>query len=130
MKDWKTDVTGLKHVEIPEYEGWIEIRQELSIGETQTINDAFFKGVRQMPDGSIINELCMSDAKFKRAVTYIANWSIPLEPSLAVIKQLPVPMFELIDAAIERHVEESIAKNPKTATKKRKHDAVSTSASA
>jgi hypothetical protein len=130
------DVSGIKRIEIPEMAPgfYIEVRQELSVGEKRAIFSRAFKGQVPLEDGKTFrNEYDMREVSFGQVSAYLHDWSEKKTAgSHDAVRALTDEAFALIEAAVTKHIESLEKNDPAVEAKKRsKNDApISPSAAA
>lgn len=97
-----------------EYEGetlWLEMKKALTTGEAYRLQMSGFKSLSQPTEGGENMELNVNyDALvFMKVKTYIAAWSLTddkgqrMKVDLDTIRALKMPVFKLIEQAIDDH---------------------------
>jgi hypothetical protein len=127
---WFSDVTASKRIEIPEIDGWIELRQELSIGEKRAMYKRAFKGQVTKDDGETRNEYDMAELSFAQVLAYLSNWSAKEDIHPDNVKAMHPEVYAHIEAAVQKHVEEVEKNAPKAGAKRKGRPADQTSPSA
>jgi hypothetical protein len=112
--EWFADVTGSRRIEIPEINGWIECRQELSVGEKREIFSRAFKGQVPLEDGNFRNEYDMQAVSFGQVIAYLSDWSNKQALTPDAVRGLKGPIFAHIEAAVLKHIE-NLEKNEQAA---------------
>lgn len=108
---WFANFRNNRRIELPEIEGWIEVRDELSIGEERATFAGAVKGRTTTADGGTRIEYDAERVSFGLVVAYITDWSarddkdkpVPVSPD--AIKALDPPVYEVIENAVQAHVE-------------------------
>jgi hypothetical protein len=119
-----------KTLDLPDGE-WIEVREELSVGEQRKAYTAAVKGSTKTEDGTR-TEYDAQRLSFALVVAYLVSWSVrdgkgqpvditTLDKRRAAIEALDEESFNVIEAAIDAHVAEV------TAAKKMTSEAASNS---
>jgi hypothetical protein len=94
---------------------WIKIKKALTVGEDRIFKTAGWKGVRQQGEGaSEATEINMDwkSMSFARAQAYLVDWSLEddrhtrMPLTVNSLMALHIDLFELIETAISKHVEE------------------------
>jgi hypothetical protein len=102
-----------KTLDLPDGE-WIEVREELSVGEQRKAYTAAVKGSTKTEDGTR-TEYDAQRLSFALVVAYLVSWSVrdakgqpvditTLEKRRAAVEALDEESFNVIDAAIDSHV--------------------------
>jgi hypothetical protein len=121
---WFANVSDRIRIQIPEIDGWIECRKELTVGEQRGMFADAFKGQVLLADGSMRNEYDMRELSFGQVVAYLVDWSDKSDISdpndrRDVIRALSADVYGHIEAAVQKHVE-SLEEQKKTKTKKKR----------
>lgn len=100
-----------------EYNGtafWIELKQELTIGEQRRMETAGFRGARtgtSVPEGDNEISIDWRAQSFARTEIYLVDWSLAddagnkLKLTKDTIQALRQDVYDLIEKAINAHVE-------------------------
>ena len=116
---WFANVGARRRYEIPEIGGWIELRQELSVGEERKMYAGVVKGQVDTPDGPR-TEYDMAKLSFSQVVAYLVDWSSKLDVSPETIEGLKPSIYHPIEEAVLAHVKELDKANPRPRQKDRK----------
>jgi hypothetical protein len=112
--EWFADVAGSRRIEIPEINGWIECRQELSVGEKREIFSRAFKGQVPLEDGAFRNEYDMQEVSFGQVMAYLGDWSAKQDLTPDAVRALKPEIFAHIEKAVHKHIE-TLEKNEQAA---------------
>jgi hypothetical protein len=93
---------------------WIEVREELSVGEQRKAFGSAVKGTVTTPDGTR-TEYDTPKLSFALVVAYLVDWSVrgaddkpvdisTLEKRRAAVEALDAESFDAIEAAVDRHI--------------------------
>ncbi|MES2360156.1 MAG: hypothetical protein V4529_17575 [Gemmatimonadota bacterium] len=86
--------------------GWIDVKKELTAGEEKRFRTAGFKRLSQSgSDGRNEVDIDWSAMAFARAEAYLADWSEKRKLNADTIRALAKDDFDVIDAAIQLHIE-------------------------
>lgn len=111
------------HIELKDGE-WIDVKQELTVGEEKRYRSAGLKNVKQQ-DGQMSIEVDWVALALARVGAYLVDWSakrsvgegksVSVPVSAESINALDQDTFDEIDAAIQAHIDKRAAdtKNPK-----------------
>lgn len=108
-KKWFADVTGTTRIDIPAIEGWIEVRNELSVGEERKVFAGAIKGQTPTEDGKIRTEYDAEKVSFGLVRAYVVDWSArdekdkPVEFSEGAVKALTPEAYTAIEDAVNKH---------------------------
>jgi hypothetical protein len=116
---WFANVSDRIRIQIPEIDGWIECRKELTVGEQRGMFADAFKGQVLLADGSMRNEYDMRELSFGQVCAYVVDWSDKSEVTSDAIRALSADVYGHIEAAVQKHVE-SLEEQKKTKTKKKR----------
>jgi hypothetical protein len=130
MSGWFANVSDRRRIEIPEIDGWIECRKELTVGEKRTMFSRAFKGQVTLENGDVRNEYDTREISFAKVCAYLVDWSDKSEVSPDAIKALRTDIYDAIESAVDKHIEETEKNAPAAVTKKAKRNAAQTSSSA
>jgi hypothetical protein len=102
---------------------WIEVREEISIGEERKIFAGAIKGQTLLKDGETRTEYDASAISFGQVVAYLSDWDAKDEQGKSVdvnpdtIRGLLPEAFNVIDDAVKAHIESTREKKPTPAPK-------------
>lgn len=108
-QDWFADVAGITRLDLPEIGGWIEVRNELSVGEERRVFSGAIKGQTPMDDGKVRTDYDAEKVSFGMVVAYLVDWSArdradkPVPVSESAIKALKPTAYRAIEDAVDRH---------------------------
>jgi len=110
--NWFADVRASARIEIPEFNGWIEVREELSIGEERGAFASAVKGETRTTSGETRTDYDAQQVSFALVVAHVVDWSardkddkpVPLTPD--AIKRLKPPVYHAIEKAVNAHIEQ------------------------
>jgi hypothetical protein len=120
---WFAAVGDRKRYELPEIGGWIELRQELSIGEERNIYAQAIKGHVPLKDDEVRIEYDRAKLSFGQTLAYLVDWSESQEINASSVQALKPEIYNVIEKCVQTHVEGLEKKEP-TKGKKKKTDAV------
>lgn len=84
--------------------GWIEVREEVSIGEERKIFGSAFKGEIPTPDGPR-RDYDMERISFGTTALHMTGWSLSKKYSPDALKALKAPLYKAIDDAVQAHID-------------------------
>jgi len=104
MRFVKPEITRLEFVDSDGEKAWIEVKNELTVGEEKRYRAAAFGRVQAMggSNGIDIDWECMA---FARVDAYLVEWSDKRPLNTDAIRALSSEDFEQIDALIQAHIE-------------------------
>jgi hypothetical protein len=126
---WFANIRNSARIELPEIEGWIEVREELSVGEERKIFGRAIKGQTELADGEKRTDYDMERVSFGLVVAYLTDWSArdehdkPVLLSEDAIRALDPHVYEVIEKAVDTHAK---AVRERKKTQRRTPDAVPT----
>lgn len=96
-----------KTLHLKDGKNWIEVKNELSVGESKRYRASGFRHVSGLSSGpdDVKIEVDWKEVAFARAEAYIAGWSAPRPVTRAAIEALCEEDFEEIDGLIKKHIE-------------------------
>lgn len=92
---------------------WIEVREEISIGEERRIFAGAIKGQTALKDGETRTEYDAQAISFGQVIAYLVDWDAKGENGKDVectpdtIKGLVPDVYHAVEAAVRAHVEET-----------------------
>lgn len=104
---------------------WIEVREELSIGEERKVFAGAIKGQTSLKDGETRTEYDAEKVSFGMVMAYLSDWDAKDEDGKSVdvsddaIRGLHPDVYHVIEKAVNAHVERVRAKKTKPARKTR-----------
>ena len=117
-------VKNYKRIPLPEFEGgdyWIDVREELSIGEERKVFAGSIKGQTQLQDGDTRTEYDAERVSFGMVVGYLVDWNLTDDEGKTMdctpesIRGLLPDAYHVIEKAVNAHVDEVKVKKPKPA---------------
>ncbi len=108
-QNWFADVAGVTRLDLPDIGGWIEVRNELSVGEERRVFSSAIKGQTPTDDGKVRTDYDAEKVSFGMVVGYLVDWSArdkddkPVPVSEAAIKALKPATYRAIEDAVDRH---------------------------
>lgn len=110
--NWFADVRATTRIDIPEIDGWIEVREELSIGDERRVFTSAIKGQTPTGDGQTRTDYDAEQVSFGLVVAHVVDWSardgqdkpVPLTPD--AIKRLKPSIYHAIEKAVTDHMEQ------------------------
>jgi hypothetical protein len=99
------DPTQATRIDVPAIKGWIEVRDEISIGEERKVFGAAVKGLVSTKDGEQRMDYDTEKVSFGNVVLYVTDWSFktPLTPD--ALKNLKPKFYKAIDEAVQAHMQ-------------------------
>ncbi|MGE0460896.1 MAG: hypothetical protein AB7Q16_05965 [Vicinamibacterales bacterium] len=85
--------------------GWIEVRDEISIGEERRVFAGAVKGQTMTKDGDSRMEYDAERVSFGNNVLHIIDWSLKRPLSADALKALRPEIYKAIDAAVQAHID-------------------------
>ena len=116
---WFANVSDRVRIDIPEIDGWIECRKELTVGEQRGMFAKAFKGQVMLADGTLRNEFDMRELSFGQVVAYVVDWSDKSEVTPDAVRALSADVYGHIEAAVQKHIS-SIEEQKKTEPRKKR----------
>ena len=84
---------------------WIEVKKELTVGEEKRYRTASLRRTYNVGKGDEELQIDWGLMAFARVEAYLVNWSAPQPVSRSAIEGLASEDFEIIDGAIQTHIE-------------------------
>lgn len=109
---WFANVRNNKRIDIPEIDGWIEVREELSIGEERNVFAGAIRGQTTMADGLVRTDYDHQKVTFGMVVSHLTDWSArdehdkPVPLSEDAIHALEPSVYNAIEKAVNAHAEQ------------------------
>lgn len=91
-------------IPVPAIRGWVEVRDEISIGEERRVFANAVKGATTTKDGEQRMEYDAEKVSFGNNVLHIIDWSFKKPLSADAIKALKPPIYKAIDDAVAAHI--------------------------
>lgn len=120
MSSWFASVGKCKRIDLPEIKGWIEVREELSVGEERAAFAQTIKGQTEVEDGKIRTDYDAEKLSFSLVCAYLVDWSARDENDKSVpcdadhVKGLKSEIYNVIEKAVQAHdAKVRAAKKPK-----------------
>lgn len=102
--DFFADPRKTTRLPISELRGWIEVRDEVSIGEERRIFANAVKGQTTTKDGDSRMEYDAEKVSFGNVVLHVVDWSLKKPLSADALKALRPEVYRAIDKAVEAHM--------------------------
>lgn len=90
---------------VPAINGWIEVRDEISIKDERSIFANAVKGQSQTKDGETRMEYDAEKVSFGTTALHIVDWSMKRKFSADALKALKSPIYKAIDEAVQAHID-------------------------
>lgn len=90
---------------VPEINGWVEVRDEVSIGEERRIFAGAVKGQTQTADGTSRMEYDAEKVSFGTTALHVVDWSFKRKYSVDALKALKPSYYKAIDAVVQAHID-------------------------
>ena len=119
---WFAAIGDRKRYELPEIGGWVELRQELSIGEERNIYAQAIKGHVPLADGEVRIEYDRAKLSFGQVLAYLVDWSESQEINGSSVQALKPEIYNVIETCVQAHVEGLEKKAPTKAHKRKRGD--------
>ena len=108
--DWTVDA-DVKRVDLTHNDKpfWIELKTELSVGDTKKMQASGFRSLSQQPDKDVELNVDYALLVFVKIKVWLADWSLTdskgkrLPCDLDTIRALKGPVFDLIEKAVDAH---------------------------
>lgn len=84
--------------------GYVEVREEISIGEQRKAYADAVKGQVQTPEGPR-TEYDNEKLSFALTVLHVVDWSLKRAYSPAALRHMKPPIYKVIDDAVRQHIE-------------------------
>jgi hypothetical protein len=110
--NWFADVRATARIDIPEIDGWIEVREELSIGDERKVFTSAIKGQTPTSDGQTRTDYDAEQVSFGLVIAHIVDWSArdkddkPVSLTPDAIKRLKPSVYHAIEKAVTDHMEQ------------------------
>jgi hypothetical protein len=112
--DFFVDPTKSTRIEVPAIRGWIEVRDEISIGEERKVFGAAVKGLTSTKDGEQRMDYDTEKVSFGNVVLYVTDWSLKKTLSADALKSLKPAIYKAIDEAVQTHMSRVTEGNEQT----------------
>lgn len=103
---WFSDVVGTTRIDLPAIDAWIEVRNELTVGEEKRMYAPALTPSAEWSKPGVD----LSAIGFAAAAAWLVDWSLrdqkdkPVEVSMNALQALKPAVFDAIDAAIDAHI--------------------------
>ncbi|MGE0363373.1 MAG: hypothetical protein AB7R67_21855 [Vicinamibacterales bacterium] len=84
--------------------GWVEVRDEISIGEQRKAYDSAIKGSIDTPDGRR-TEYNTEKLSFALLALHLVDWSLKKPYTVDALKNMKEPVYNAIDRVVKAHIE-------------------------
>jgi hypothetical protein len=108
------DPTQATRIDVPAIKGWIEVRDEISIGEERKVFGAAVKGLVSTKDGEQRMDYDTEKVSFGNVVLYVTDWSLKKTLSADALKSLKPAIYKAIDEAVQAHMSRVTEGNEQT----------------
>lgn len=95
--------------------GWVEVRDEISVAEERRVFAKAVKGTTQTKDGDARMEYDAEQVSFGNVVLHVVDWSLKTPYSADALKNLKPKAYKAIDDVVQAHmtrVKEGNAQTP------------------
>lgn len=99
---------------VPAINGWIEVRDEISIKDERSIFANAVKGQSQTKDGETRMEYDAEKVSFGNTLLYVIDWSLKRAFSADALKALKPAIYVAIDDAVKAHIDRVKEGNART----------------
>lgn len=103
--EYFADPRKITRIAIPAINGWIEVKDEISIAEERRIFANAVKGSTTTKDGEQRMEYDAEKVSFGTTALYVLDWSIRKKYSTDALKALKPAIYNAIDEAVKAHVD-------------------------
>jgi hypothetical protein len=103
--DFFADPRKNTRIVIPAINGWIEVRDEISVGEERRIFANAVKGQTTTKDGEARMEYDAEKVSFGNTALYVIDWSLKRKLTPDALKALKPEIYKAIDEAVRVHIE-------------------------
>lgn len=103
-KEFFADPRKNTRIDVPAIRGWIEVRDEVGIGEERRVFANAVKGSTQTKDGELRTDYDMEKVSFGNVVLYVVDWSLKTTLSADSLKNLKPAIYKAIDDAVQQHI--------------------------
>jgi hypothetical protein len=133
---WFANVTDRRRYDVMiegEVIGWVELRQELSVGERRQAFGNAIKGQTQLADGNVRTEYDHAKLSFGLVVAYLSEWSEKGDLTdygvrASAVEALSPDVYDAIEKIVDKHAEEYGKRPQKRQKRKSSVEAISPSA--
>ena len=110
------NLKGTERIDLPELGIWIEVRQELSVGEKRRIFSDAFKGQTDIGGGQMRTEYDARKLTFGLIAAHIVDWNasqeqdgkvVPVPYRVEALEGLTSAAYEVIEKAVDKYTEAS-----------------------
>jgi len=99
------DPKKFTRVPVAAINGWVEVRDEISIGEERRVFAGAVKGQTTTKDGEPRMEYDAEKVSFGTTALHIVDWSLKRKFSADALKALKSPIYKAIDEAVQAHID-------------------------
>lgn len=103
--DFFADPRKTTRLPVPAINGWIEVRDEISIGEERRVFANAVKGRTTTKDGEARMEYDAEKVSFGNTVLHVVDWSLKRPLSADALKALKPEIYRTIDDAVKSHID-------------------------
>ena len=102
--DFFADPRKVTRLPVEAIGGWIEVRDEISVGEERRVFAQAVKGATTTKDGEQRMEYDAERVSFGNNVLHIVDWSLKTPLTAAALKNLKPAIYKAIDQVVEAHI--------------------------
>lgn len=102
--EYFADPRKATRIPIPAIKGWIEVRDEISVGEERRVFAGAVKGTTQTKDNEPRMEYDAERVSFGTTALYIVDWSLKRKFSADALKAMKPEIYKAIDGAVQNHI--------------------------
>lgn len=112
--EYFADPRKLTKIPVPAIRGWVEVRDEVSVGEERAIFAKSVKGQTTTKDGEQRLDYDLERVSFGTTALHIVDWSLKRPYSADALKGLKSPVYKAIDDAVQAHIKKVAEGNAPT----------------